>query len=411
MNSAAIKWLLLVHENRSCACSTLQNEARDDTGVAGGQRSSRGKTAGTAEKVPEEEGGEENCNQDTFGNAAAPPTESWGNASREELAIRVAAAVSEQLLRDFSPAVCAALAGIRRKRCSRPFLRLPNSGRSDAAASSANGSSSRRRRQVAQRPEDRTTDDGSDRRDLDEGGCRPPVEPKPCPGEPGDGRAHEDACQGAASSDNVLNSSGTTPPSASQAAPRYIELEGNSCSGVGTRPRTQSVEVCSSGEVSISVSAALVSVVVERNPNPTRRALPGTPPVPLADRANQQPVGRGGWAFQGEELQGHPGLRAAPPAQEPEPAHPSPLAAGTLPAMPRSLSDGLRRVEGGQWPGGEDAAAGLAGMARWSRSQSTPGPEPFLQVGETVQQQELAQLGGSADGNPLPEAREGKMPC
>ncbi len=67
MNSAAIKWFLLVHENRSRASYPLQGEARVDTGEAGGRRSSGGMAAGTTKEVPEEECDEENSNGNTFG--------------------------------------------------------------------------------------------------------------------------------------------------------------------------------------------------------------------------------------------------------------------------------------------------------------------------------------------------------
>ena len=410
MNSAAIKWLLLVHENRSRACPSPRDEAGGDTGEAGGQRSSRGKAAGTKE-VPEEERDEEKRDGDSLSKAAAPPTASWDEAAREEVAVRVAAAVSEQLRRDFRPTVLAALASFRRRRCiwRSPCPRRSDSGRANAAASSARGSSSSSRsRRVAQRPADPTKDGCADPRE--EGGGRPPAERRPGAAEHGHGSANEEACLGAASNDDAPNSGGTTTAllSASQAAPRHIELEASSCSGVGMRPPTQSVEVCSSGEVSISVSAALVSVVVERNPNLNRRALPDTPPVPLPDRA-QQPVERGERALHFVSP-GNSGLGAAPPQgqeqeQEQEPSHPSPLPAGTRApiATRRSLSDGPWPAEGGQRPVGEDAAAGSAGTAGWSQAQSARGPDPWLQAegqGATVLHQALARP-GSADENPL----------
>jgi hypothetical protein len=304
------------------------------------------------------------------------------------VAIRVEAAVSEQLRRDFRPAVQAALAGFRRKRCiwRSPCPRRSDSGRANAAISSARGSSSSNSsRRVAQRPADPTEDGCADPRE--EGGGRPPEEHRPGAAEHGHGSVHEEACRGAASNDDAPpNSGGTTTAllSASQAAPRHIELEASSCisravrlaeleasscSGVSMRHPTQSVEVCSSGEVSISVSAALVSVVVERKPNLNRRALPDTPAVPLPDLA-QQPVERGGRAPKFVSP-GNSGLGAAPPPQgqqqqqEQEPAHPSSLPAGTRApiATRRSLSDGPWPAEGGQRPVGEDAAAGSAGTA------------------------------------------------
>ena len=214
MNSAAIKWLLLVHQNPSRACSPLQNEARVDTGEAGGRRSSKGKAAGTAKEAPEEECDEENSNGDTFGKAAAPPTESWDKAAREDLAICVAAAVSEQLRRDFLPAVRAALAGNRQKRglWRSPFPRLSDSARSNTASSSAKGSSSSSSstcRRAAQQHADPTTHECADHGDA--GGCRPPLEPRPGPAEHGHGGAQEEACQGAVSNDHEPNNSGTTP--------------------------------------------------------------------------------------------------------------------------------------------------------------------------------------------------------
>jgi hypothetical protein len=428
MNSAAIKWLLLAHENRSRACSPPRNEARGDTGGAGGQRSSRGKAAETKEE-PEEECDEENRDGDSLSKAAAPPMESWDEAARDEVAIRVATAVSEQLRRDFRPAVQAALASFRRRRCIWRCPRRSDSGRANAAVSSARGSSSSSSsRRVAQRPADPTENGCAD--PSEEGGGRLPEEHRPGAVEHGHGSAHEEACRGAASNDYAPpNSGGTTTAllSASQAAPCHIELEASSCisravrlaeleasscSGVGMRHPTQSVEVCSSGEVSISVSAALVSVVVERKPNLNRRALPDradTPAVPLPDLA-QQPVERGGRAPKFVRP-GNSGLGAAPPPQgqeqqqEQEPAHPSSLPAGTRASIAtrRSLSDGPWPAEEGQRPVGEDAAAGSAGSAGWSPAQSARGPDPWLQAegqGATVLHQALARS-GSADENPL----------